>query len=486
MRKDKTLITLLEKLEDIIVSKNLIGDTYIVGGTVRGLLLHRPIKDIDIALRAEPYEIGREFSNSIDGSFFILHEEFNTIRIIKSEYSFDISSMRGASISDDLLYRDFTVNALAIPFDYFISGILNPQSAIRNIKSSIIDVLDGLNDLKTGTIRMVSQENLIDDPLRLLRAHRLSTDLGFEIESETLKSIRKLKKLISKAAPERIMHEIKYMLINDRSYKNILSMSENGLLFEIFPELNNLRGLNYENLQIDIFKHTMLVYNEVEKIIRRPETYLPYINIFIDYLYLSQYVKVHLKLSILLHETGKPEVKETLSNGRSAFYGYERASAEIAKRIYKRLKTSKKEINLIDNLITNHSAILSFIEKPYTTKTLIGFLKEVKDNIYGLIITGVAHINVMHGIKTIKYQKDYKLAIKKIIEFFTKEFVPKMNAPRLLTGIDLREKFRLKPSPLYKTILSMIDEKVLEGTVKSKYEALSEVKKFLNHTQLRR
>ncbi len=492
MVENKTIHKLFHELWKIIELTSLLKVTYITGGTIRDLILGKEIKDIDIALKGDPFEIGRKFASTIGGSFVLLHEEFQTARVVKGEYTFDLTALHGDSISDDLLSRDFTINALAIPISILASGSETEdfQSKIltlldkditngADLDSRIIDVSGGMDDIKNGVIRMISRDNLRADPLRLLRAFRFSAELGFRIESATLTTIDSLKTLIHKAAPERILFELRQILLSDQSSENIESMAERGILFEIIPELEDMKGVSQDDPHhLDVFDHTTVAYREVESIMNKLDQNLPYPSKFREYLEALQYRKAFLKLSVLLHDMGKPKTREVMPDGRITFYNHERMGTEMAENVCRRLKASRKESEFVETMVFNHLGIL-FLAERCRKKEVVRFLKNVHDDVYGLMILGLADIKAMGGTRADEREDQFLSSCKKIIKFYNEEFIPRVSLPKFITGRDLIDVFDLSPSPQFKEILAMIDENVLEGAIDTREKALLEVKRFL-------
>jgi len=467
--RDEILANLIDLFSHIIRDENLMEDTYFVGGTVRDILLGKDIRDIDIAMKGNIDDLGRRFADTIHGSYVVLNERFQTIRIVKDGYIFDLTSMHGDTIHKDLMKRDFTINALAMPF----KAIHMPS-----ISGEIIDYSGGREDLRKGVIRMVSTENLLDDPLRILRAYRFSTELGFRIESNTLKTAESMKSLIKNVASERILYEMKVILMNDHSYRNIGLMAKGGLLFEIIPELEDLRGIEQGFPHtLDVFNHSLIAYNEAERIIEKPEMLLPYPSEHREYLEVNQYRKAFLKLSVLLHDMGKAKTREVMPDGRIAFQKHECIGAEIARDICSRLKASRKECDFVYRMVLYHMEMLLF--RDLSKRTMVRFLRGVHDDLYGLIIMGLSDKRAMAGTRGDERENSFMKNVKKIIEFYLEEFKPKMAIPRFLTGRDLINVFGLTPSPLFSDILAMIEEKTLEGEIDSREKALLEVERFL-------
>ena len=285
---------------------------FIVGGAVRNIFLQLPIVDWDIATSAQPKEIKKIFN---DIRFFAL--KHNTVTLVSSGRRFEVTAFRGQSgcLEDDLARRDFTINAVA----------LDPQ------RNEFVDPFEGRMDIQARQIRAVGdpEKRFQEDPLRLLRAVRLATELTFKIETGTLETLTCLASSIHKVAPERIREEFIKVLISSKPSVGFNLMRRTGLLKQFLPEL--LEGyLKRQNAhhRYTVYKHVMETLDGVEP-------------------------KPLLRLTALLHDIAKPRVREKI-DGKWRFFGHEAASADLAAEILERLRFSRVMIGKVTNLIQHH------------------------------------------------------------------------------------------------------------------------------------
>jgi len=198
---------------------------YLAGGGVRDCLLGRRVKDLDFALSGASVELPRLFAERWGGTFFWLDEERLQARVVKKgggeTLVLDFAPMRGMAIEDDLLQRDFTVNALAMP--------------VIGAETELIDPLQGELDLRGKIIRACTDHAFDDDPLRLLRALRFVAELGFIVEESTWNALRQKAALLGGVAAERIRDELFRMLAAPGIGANLAKLYESRLLAEIFP-----------------------------------------------------------------------------------------------------------------------------------------------------------------------------------------------------------------------------------------------------------
>ncbi len=449
-------------LPDILDEKT---DAYIVGGSLRDILLHRSPCDVDIAVSGNPYQFAEKLAAGTGGRLVRIGKPGRSVlRVVSSVNLFDISPVNGTSIEEDLYNRDFTINAIAYSLH----------------SKKIIDPTGGLRDLRDKRIRMVSDRAFIQDPVRLMRAYRMGASLAFEIEPATVSAIRDNAHLLQRSAGERIRVEFFKILRTQKSHHYILQMSSSGLLFSIFPELGGLKKCFQSHHHLyDAFDHTMNAFFHLEKILN------DYIG-FMSEIYspinrpLESEKAVLLKCSMLLHDIGKPSMRTVDSSGTVHFYHHDHKSADMAIEISKRLKFSTREMHFIDFIIRHHMHPL-FLYKAYQKKTLTQrsltrFFIKFGDSSPDLLLHSIADfLGKGNGGK----QEAYIGFAKNLIRFFFSDYQSVKSQPRLITGDDLISEFELSPSPLFKKILNRVEEARLSKKITSRQAALKMVKKIL-------
>ncbi len=432
---------IISLLQEFAKKRGIIEQTYLVGGTVRDIITNKKIHDYDITINEDVITLIKIFSDEISASFIILDEKYGIVRVAKEGEFVDFSTMKGDSIRADLSMRDFTINAMAInlsEFKDFSDGMPSLKNTSTPLQNLIIDPFNGLTDLKHKIIRMLSEENLLQDPLRLLRAYRFSSCLNFTIEINTHDAICKLSPYISNVAVERIAEELRHILLVNSSYKTIRDMHESGLLLNIFPELKNI---NIESLHSNIN-----TYKSAEYVLNNLSFYFSDHELISNY-FAENYRIVCLKLSILFSST-------------------------LAISIAERLKMSRKEVQLV-NMI--EELYKDFIELKNVEKTKkIDFLRLFSDVLYPLIIFAIAKELVCcpNESTTLFYCKE-------MLEIYHQEIIPKKKLLPIITGDDLIKEFKLSPSPLFKSLLDEIEVLFLEGSITNKKEALATTKEIL-------
>jgi tRNA nucleotidyltransferase/poly(A) polymerase len=430
------------KLFQEFASRNGIENTsFLVGGTVRDLLSDMAIHDYDIVIKHNTVDMARAFADQTGASFVVLDKDFGIIRVAKDREFIDICTMKGKSIEDDLSQRDFTINAMALNL-----GVCKGLTSTGSISLApyVIDPFDGTQDLKFNLIRMVSENNLFNDPLRLLRAYRFASVLGFSIHIDTSKAIRKYAPHISSVSVERIAEELRHILKVKFSCKTVYDMQNSGLLLGIFPEL---RDISYEQLL-----HSVQSCSCVENILNKLPLYFSSHEEYFAGYFKEAHRVICLKLAVLLRE------------------------GNLSEKAAIRLKMSNKEIEFIRMIIEQHRRLVMLKDADKTLK--IDYLIESGDDIYPLLIFGLA--------VDITSQPDVTSTLQlcnDLLNIYHCEIMPKKKYLPILKGDDLIEKFHLQPSPLFSKMLGGIERLFLHGLINSKDEALNAVAEMLKKEQ---
>lgn len=426
----KVAVKILEKL-----SKK--GYTaYFAGGVVRDLVLNKKCKDIDIATNAKPDDIIKLFRKCI-----LVGKQFGVIRVIYYGIEYEIATFRKdtnyidgrhpekvewTDAEEDAKRRDFTINAL------FFDGI----------NENIIDFVNGMKDIKNKIIRAVgnAEERFEEDKLRILRGIRFSIRLGFKIEKNTLLAIKKYSNKITEVSFERIRDEFKLILTSQNPDKAILLMSKTGILKEILPEIEKLKGVKQTKKfhpEGDVFKHTVLMLKNM----KNPTWQLAF--------------------AVLLHDVGKPDTM-TVSD-RIRFNGHDTLGKKISQEICDRFKLSKKDKDNIVDLVNQHMKFIN-VQK-MRVSTLKKFLKAENFNehleLHKLDCIS-SHGKIDNYIFCKKKKKEYKKDIER-------------EKLKIIRGKDLII-LGLKPGPLFTKILNEIEEMYLEKQLQTKEEAIEHIK----------
>lgn len=440
-------------------------DGYMVGGSIRDILLGRSPTDYDFAVPGNPAKFAALVAAKTGGHLVEIGKAGRQIiRVVSPQLVVDVAPMSGPTIESDLNQRDFTIDALA----YHLSS------------GELIDPLNGRADLSLKQVRMVSSGIFSKDPIRLLRAYRIAALLGFRIEAQTAAAVRDGAALIQQSAGERIRTELFMLFEVPQSYPYLIQMADAGLLFAVFPELTALRGCRQNGHHVhDVFDHTLQSYHHLEGLIRDLRMPQPAPEMNAD-AFMSAGAAGMLKCAALLHDIGKPPARTVAADGSMHFYGHAKKSAGMADAIGSRLKFSRKQKQFLDSIIRNHLRPLSLFtarrHNSLTPRGLARFYVKCGNNTPFLLLHAMAD---MQAKKNDPNNADFKAFVRELLQRYFADFKPIQANPPLITGADLIKEFNLTPSPRFKKILAAVEEARLSKTLKSRGEALQLVEDIL-------
>lgn len=445
---------------------------WLVGGAVRDILLGETPTDLDIITADDAFEYAQRLAKKMGARPIRLGKAPFTIhRISNSGYVYDIAGLNGSSIEQDLLKRDFSINAIAWELP---SG-------------GMIDCTNGYKDIKQKLIRMVGDTVFKNDPIRLLRAFRLASTLKFQIEKKTFLTIKNNAHLVKTAAAERIQVELLKILGTPNCTETIIAMNGTGVLRHILPEVTKLEKCRQNQYHdFNVYHHTIAALSALEKILAAPEiVFKPeHRHVFYKTANFIQNPE-QLKLALLLHDIGKPSSRSVGFDGKIHFHHHEKAGIFMAEKISRRLALSNNMRTYITSMIENHLyPMLLFLEdkKGHLSKrTAIRLFRKVKELTPDLLLHAAADFAGK------KKSDDHVVIPSEFINFTQKlsahylSYLESIeNHPPLITGYDLIKNFGLTPSPLFKIILDAVEEGRLADRICSRPEALGWVKSFLH------
>ncbi len=427
-------------------------EIYLVGGAVRDLLLGRPIHDADFTTNATPEEIQKllpdSFYDNVFGTVGLIiksdKKEPSVAKALKSEEKYEITTYRsekgyadrrhpeevtwGKTLEDDLKRRDFTINAMAV-------GPAKKQL-------ELVDLFGGQKDLDGKTIRAVGNpdERFSEDALRMMRAIRLASELGFTIETGTFAAIQKNVRLIEFVSWERIRDEFLKILGSDYPVEGITLLMTSGLLQYILPELI----LGYEVAQAkhhiyDVWTHSLMSLKFVpskDPIVR---------------------------MATLIHDVGKPATAKGEGEART-FYNHEVVGAKIARKVAERLRLSKKDEERLVTLVRWH---LFTVDERQTDSAIRRFIRNVgKENLEDMLALRVGD-RLGGGARETSWR----------LEKFKKRLIEVQKQPFSVTdlkinGNDVMKILGIRPGPKVGQVLNQIFAEVEEQKIGNERETL--------------
>ena len=410
---------------------------YVVGGYVRDLLLGRKSPtDIDFVTESSGIELAQAVAKSINpetkvsifktyGTAMFRYEnlELEFVGARKESYSADSRNpqVEQGTLEDDQKRRDFTVNAMAIS--------LNKENF-----GELIDPFNGMEDMEQKILRTPLEpvQTYSDDPLRMMRAIRFASTLGFSIEQKSLEAIEKEAKRIEIITVERIMVEFNKIMLSEKPSAGLEIMKKTGLLDIVLPELTALEGIEEVEGQKhkDNFWHTLEVVDNISK----------------------NTDNLWLRWAALLHDVGKAPTKKYVKGTGWTFHGHEFLGSKM-------VKLSSRPIALISDDVSDSA--------------LRRMLFDAGEDLEDLFTLCKADITTKNSYKQEKFKKNFEYVAKKIKEVEEKDHVRNFQPP--ITGEEIMQMFNLKPGREIGILKERVKEAVLEGEIPNEHEAAKEL-----------
>lgn len=461
-------------------------EVYLVGGTVRDLLLGKPLgKDFDFAAAGEMSDLAKDLAEETGGHAFSLNDSFGTWRVVlrkgKKRMDVDFSPLQGRNIFEDLVQRDFTVNSMA----------MNMKEIFHQKTPSVIDPLNGLSDLGRRVLRANSEESLLRDPLRMLRAFRFASTLRLKTEEETLRIIQRNKKLILRSAWERIRSEFFAALSESQADHFLRDLFQSGLLKEIFPEIEGWdeldQGVHHD---FSLLEHSFKTVEAGELIFAHFLELYPRHAKSLDH-YFSSIIEEGIsrralfKFVAFFHDSGKPRTR-TLGADRQTvrFLDHDQEGQKINGAIAFRLKLSRKSVRIISDLTRQHMRILSLSKtEEVTPRAKYRFFRDLGEEGIAAVFLALAD-----GLAVRKHDLGWPLMpelpgetekVKEVAEallhYYYEEFSLKPQAP-LLDGREIMDTLGLSQGKEVGNLLARLREAEIAGMIRTREEALEFLK----------
>jgi poly(A) polymerase len=426
-------------------------EVYVVGGTVRDILLGRKATDFDLVIRGKPSEIVARITSLFpSATFFSPGKESNLTRVVfgnrGERYNIDIAMLRGKTIEEDLLDRDFTINAMAFS--------LNEQ--VEDVERILIDPSGGRFDLEREVIRAVSEDGFVNDPIRLLRAFRFAVSLGFKIEKATLDSISKRKDKIKLASGERLSFELITILKEVPCYPVLEQAKATGLLYEILHHF-----IPCEAKWVALFP------------LRRLEEVISTIDR--DFPRFSKKLTSALSEEIAYDRPRLPLLKliSMLFVRRGEYFLP--PGEEAIKKLAERFRLSRREGRFLLKLREGYLSLMTrFPDFTRDRKEMFRFLKKAGDGIVFALIL----------LAAIKEEVGSSYA-GRMLEAYYGFYLPALSAPLFLNGDELIHHFNLPRGRLIGELIEALREAQALGLVNSKKKAILYVERFIHDYEKR-
>lgn len=424
---------------------------YIVGGYVRDLLMKRKAPtDIDFVTEQSGIELAEKIAEKISPSLKVavfktygtamfryqdLELEFVGAR--KESYSEDSRkpAVESGTLEDDQKRRDFTINAMAIS--------LNSENF-----GELIDPFNGIQDLENKILRtpLEPKQTYSDDPLRMMRAIRFASTLGFEIEKNSLEAIKEEADRIKIVSTERIITEFNKIMLSKKPSVGLKLLEETGLLQIILPELSALKGIEDINGQThkDNFYHTLEVVDNISE----------------------NTGKLWLRWAALLHDIGKAPTKKFVEGTGWTFHGHEFLGSKMIKSIFKRLKLPLgPEMKFVEKMVKMHARPIALITDDASDSALRRLLFDSGEDLEDLFTLCKSDITTKNYGKQERFRKNFEYVQQKIKDVEEKDHVRNFQPP--ISGEEIMEMFGLKPGREIGILKEKVKEAILDGEIEN-------------------
>ncbi len=432
------------------VAESINQQVFVVGGYVRDYYLNKlstDITDIDFVSIGSGITLAQKVASRLGSKRISVFKKFGTAQVKYHDLDLEFVGARKESyrkdsrkpavengtLEDDQLRRDLTINAL--------SWCLNPGSF-----GVLYDPFGGISDLKSRIIRtpIDPERTFDDDPLRMMRAIRFASQLGFSVEDQTMAAVRKMSHRLSIISKERIIDELNKIVLAAKPSSGFAMLLDSGLLEQFLPELVNLLGVDEKDglRHKDNFWHTLEVLDNVALVSN----------------------DLWLRWAAIMHDIAKPPTKRFIHGSGWTFHGHDALGAKWVPRIFRRLGLPMDErMRYVQKLVRLHLRPIALASEEVTDSAIRRLIYEAGNELEDLMILCRADITTKNEWKQKKFQKNFDNVEKKIKEVEEKDRIRNWKNP--ITGEQIMEVLNIKPGPVVGQVKDRIKNAILDGII---------------------
>lgn len=372
-------------------------ELYLVGGFVRDIILKRTKNEMDFLVVGDGINFAEQLANDLVIKEVTIYKNFGTAHFNYQGMALEFVGARKESykhnsrnpkvekgtLDDDLNRRDFTINSLAVSLN-------------ENTFGKLIDKFDGINDIERKLIRtpLEPEKTFDDDPLRIMRAFRFAAQLNFQVHESVMKAARLMVDRLKIVSQERITDELIKILASDKPSTGLILLFESGVLKVIFPELHSLAGVEQRNdfHHKDVFYHTCIVVDNIA----------------------SVRDNIWLRFAALVHDIAKPPTKKFIEGTGWTFHGHEELGARMMKSIFERMKLPLTKLDYVEKLIRLHLRPIALVDEEVTDSAIRRLIVTADEDLDDLITLCRADITSKNPNKVTKYLENYEIVMQKV------------------------------------------------------------------------
>lgn len=439
-------------------------ECYVIGGYVRDLFLHRESTDIDVVVVGSGISLAEAVAKKLGkGAHLSVFKTYGTAQVKRGDLELEFVGARRESytrdsrnpivedgtLQEDQDRRDFTINAMAICLNSARYG-------------ELLDPFDGIGDLERCIIRTPLNPDITfsDDPLRMMRAIRFATQLGFNLHPDTFDAIRRNASRLEIITRERIAEELNKIMMSRRPSEGWLLLDKTGLLPLVLPDLVALKGVEVKDGRghKDVFLHTLKVLDNLS----------------------DSSDKLWLRWAALLHDIGKPRSKVWDPQAGWTFRNHNYLGAKMVPRIFAKLKLPLNEkMEYVKKMVDLHMRPINLIEDTVTDSAVRRLLFEAGDDIEDLMLLCDADITSRNEEKKARFHRNYQLVRQKMVELEERDRIRNFQPP--VKGDEIMEILHLEPCSIVGELKAAIKDAILDGIIPNEYEPAKEYMLKLAH-----